>query len=170
MTDEARLNRLEQALTELAENAISGRQELKELAQRTDSQIQSLTTAVSHLGSSIASISRTMTVQNAETQTQLQSMAQTLETNDERYQARFVEVVEAVELMSRAASQAVETSRDNAQRFETLRQDAISDRQRSDERFAEVGRRQDAALELMQTMLVELGRTNGRVEALEDAA
>ena len=79
--------------------------------------------------------------------------------------------------MSRAASEAVQTSRANAERFETLRQDAIADRQAADqrhqdfiERFDNQQRQLDATLETMQTMLVELSRTNGRVEALENAA
>ena len=111
-------------------------------------------------------------------------MQSSLQAQNEATQARFTEVMEAVELVSRAASEAVQTSRANAERFETLRQDAIADRQAADqrhqdfiERFDNQQRRFDnqqqqidATLETMQTMLVELSRTNGRVEALENAA
>lgn len=159
-------NRLEQALIELADGAISTRQDLQEL-----------TGAVRLLQQSTERMQSTIADNDVRYQTRFEQVQSSLQAQNEATQERFTEVMEAVELVSRAASEAVETNRANAERFETLRQDAIADRQAADqrhqdfiERFDNQQRQLDATLETMQTMLVELSRTNGRVEALESAA
>jgi hypothetical protein len=55
-------------------------------------------------------------------------------------------------------------------RFEVLRQEAIADRQRSDQRHEENQRKFDAQMEIMRSLLAELSNTNSRVENLEQRA
>lgn len=86
-------------------------------------------------------------------------------------------VLRAAELNTASVSELRTKIDESNQRFEVLRQEAIADRQRSDQRFEESNRRFDAQIseiraqgEQIRALLSALATTNGRVDGLEQAS
>jgi hypothetical protein len=150
MTD--RLDRIENALLQLTDRALSTDARLVRLAEQAEA-----------------------------TNARLNRLASIIEANETTNQKRHVETMETVELVSRGVEAAVGLARENSDRITVLLEDARADRQHSKATFTQIleradldrteqNRRWDAQREITQAMLLELSTVNRRLQQLETAA